>query len=120
MLKVLVVVVWLVVDDLIADRSHSVSSRAMQNALRILSEACSWVRVDLSAFDELVKSILILVLTSADVVSLANQRLSDLHLRTGVLIEKSLLRASRWLVWVKGLVIGLVWRGRVHQGLQTR
>lgn len=102
MIEILVVVVWLVVNDLIANRTHSVPSRAMQNALRILSEACSWIRVDLIAFDELVKSVLVLVLTSANVVSLANQRLSGLHLRTGVLIEKSLLSASRWLVWVKG------------------
>jgi hypothetical protein len=92
----------------------------VQNALRILSEARSWVGTDLGPFYELVKRVLVLVLTGANVVTLTNQRLGNLHLRRGVLIEKSFLRASRWLMWIEGKVIGLVLGGRVQQRMRAR
>ncbi len=79
MFEVLVVMIRLDVNDLVADRAQSITS-LLVHVLSVLSETSIRIRSLIMAFNKLIEGIYVLILPTAHVVTLADQRFGHLSL----------------------------------------
>lgn len=79
MFEVLVVMTRLDVNDLVADRAQSISA-LLVHVLCVLSETSIGIRSLIMAFNKLIEGIYVLILPTAHVVTLTDQRFGHLSL----------------------------------------
>lgn len=79
MFEVLVVMTRLDVNDLVADRAQSITS-LLVHVLSVLSETSIRIRSLIMAFNKLIEGIYVLILPTAHVVTLTDQRFGHLSL----------------------------------------
>jgi hypothetical protein len=77
--EVLVVMTRLDVNDLVADRTQSISA-LLVHVLCVLSETSIGIRSLIVAFNKLIEGIYVLILPTAHVVTLTDQRFGHLSL----------------------------------------